>query len=505
MNAFDKHHRKGGRRWQELLARVGLGPDHGTVNLLTIVVRQGRRAQIPRMAAALAYRTIFGLIPVLVISLVVLAAFSKPEDVTVGVQKILKYAGLTQIVIDEDKLAGPMALPIEEPEAPMAPLAGVPADHRAARAAKLDQWIEGMVLRVRDIRLDAVGTVSLVMLIYAAISMMVEIEKAFNHIFLAPIGRAWTRRVPLYWTLLTLGSLCLAGSFLMQEAVQHFLDSAFAADGPVLLKRVAALVGTYGVTVGISTLLLLVAYTTVPNTRVKMMPALGGAITAAVLWEGAKWGFSEYVRYSTGTARLYGLIALLPLFLLWVYLTWIIVLAGLQMTVVLQTYGLVKGRATSFSLLASLGLVDDRPGSRLNGIVDPAAILPVMICVGERFGSGKPTDHALVATQTGVDERIVSEMLERLAGAGLLLRVAGEQEGMFTLARPPEAILATDVLGVGEKLSVIDRARAPGVMETLARTRAEAFAGRSLADMLAPARQRQAATNPANPPQASPA
>ncbi len=483
MNAFDRHHRKGPSRLAALASRLGLGADHTTMNLVTIVVRQGRRAQIPRMAAALAYRTIFGLIPVLVISLVVLAAFSKPEDVTLGVQKILKYAGLTQIVVDEDKIQGPVALPEEAPQAPLAPLAASPAERKANRAAKLDQWIEGMVLRVRDIRLNAVGTVSLVMLIYAAISMMVEIEKAFNHIFLAPVGRAWTRRVPLYWTLLTLGSLCLAGSFLLQEAVQHFLDSAIAADGPVVLKKVAAMVGTYGVTVGISTLLLLVAYTTVPNTRVKMMPALGGAVAAAILWEGAKWGFSEYVRYSTGTARLYGLIALLPLFLLWVYLTWIIVLAGLQMTVVLQTYGLVKGKATSFSLLASLGLIDDRPGSRLSGIVDPAAILPVMLCVGERFRIGKPTDHALVATQTGVDERVVSEMLERLAGAGLLLRVA-DQEGMFTLARPPETISASDVLQVGEGLSVIDRSRTPGVMEDLARARSAAFAGRTLADLL---------------------
>lgn len=494
MNAFDKHPRKGPSRLSALASRLGLGPDHTTVNLLTIVVRQGRRAQIPRMGAALAYRTIFGLIPVLVISLVVLAAFSKPEDVTLGVQKILKYAGLTQIVIDEDKLPGPVALPMEEPQAgPVAPVAAPGAVRQAARAAKLDQWIEGMVLRVRDIRLDAVGTVSLVMLIYAAISMMVEIEKAFNHIFLAPVGRAWTRRVPLYWTLLTLGSLCLAGSFILQEAVQHFLDSAIAADGPVVLKKVAAIVGTYGVTVGISTLLLMVAYTTVPNTRVKMMPALGGAVTAAILWEGAKWGFSEYVRYSTGTARLYGLIALLPLFLLWVYLTWIIVLAGLQMTVVLQTYGLVKGKATSFSLLASLGLIDDRPGSRLSGIVDPGAILAVMICVGERFRAGKPTDHALVAARTGVDERVVSEMLDRLAGAGLLLRVA-DQDGMFTLARPPESVSAGDILRLGEKLSVVTGPG--GVMDELAKARAAAFAGRTLAEMLPPSAEAAAPAAP---------
>lgn len=476
-----------------------------TIRFAAIVRRGAARAQIPQMAAALSYRTIFGLIPMIVVSLVVLAAFAKPEDVTVSMRQLMKFAGLSEIVVEERQMSVKASAPVSTPEMFEAGLTDlVPADAAASgaataasaspdesfasvagtkEAAKLDKWIEGLVDRVRSIRLDALGAVGLAMLLYAAISMMVEIEKAFNHIFMAPSGRSWTRRVPMYWTMLTLGSICMAGTFSLQEIVRAFVEARLGTDG--VFGSTMAMIGVYGVTTLISSLLLIVMYTTIPNTRVKLGSAVVGAVIAAIAWEAAKWGFAEYVRFSAGTARLYGLIALLPLFLLWVYLTWMIVLVGLQIANSLQTYGIVRERGFSASLFASLGLLDERRPVRVAGVVDPASILPVMLAVAEGFEQGRPTDHALAAKMTGLDEQVVAEMLERLAGAGMLHRVRDSNDGAYTLARSPKAILAADVLKISGDLVAVARTPTSGIMRDIAQARIDAFAGKTIADLLA--------------------
>ncbi len=478
-----------------------------TIRFAAIVRRGAARAQIPQMAAALSYRTIFGLIPMIVVSLVVLAAFAKPEDVTVSMRQLMKFAGLSEIVVEERQATPSQVMaPVSTPDmfeageptqkagSAESEVAATGADTASPdksfasvagtkEAAKLDKWIEGLVDRVRSIRLDALGAVGLAMLLYAAISMMVEIEKAFNHIFMAPSGRSWTRRVPMYWTMLTLGSICMAGTFSLQEMVRNFVATRIGTDG--VFGSTMAMIGVYGVTTLISSLLLIVMYTTIPNTRVKLGSAVVGAVIAAIAWEAAKWGFAEYVRFSAGTARLYGLIALLPLFLLWVYLTWMIVLVGLQIANSLQTYGIVRERGFSASLFASLGLLDERRPVRVAGVVDPASILPVMIAVAEGFEQGRPTDHALAAKMTGLDEQVVSEMLERLAGAGMLHRVRDSNDGAYTLARSPKAILAADVLRISGDLVAVARTPATGIMRDIAQARIDVFGNKTIADLLA--------------------
>jgi membrane protein len=241
-------------------------------------------------------------------------------------------------------------------------------------------------------------------------------------------------------------------------------------------------------TVGISTVLLLIVFMIVPNTRVQVMPALVGALTAAILWESGKWGFGRYVSYTnthdTGYSRFYGTVAILPLFMLWIYFTWIIILMGLQLASALQTNRVTNAEGFKFSVLSTFGLIDEDRQKRVK-IVDPASVLLVLIAVAERFAIGKPSDHADVASNTGIDEQAVADMLERLAGAGMLLRVAdGEQEGTYTLARPPDAISAVPVLALAQELVGSSRADASPLLASLARARNEALAGKTIADLM---------------------
>ncbi|MCW5777506.1 MAG: YihY/virulence factor BrkB family protein, partial [Phycisphaeraceae bacterium] len=185
-----------------------------TLRVAKQVALQIYRTPLPAMAAALAYRTIFGLIPVFVIGLVVLGAFATKEHVTDVVRDLLRYAGLTEIVIEPEAEAtdfgavGAGFLPIVPTEG------GAEAQEETkGAAARLDAWVEQLVLNVREVKLVAIGLTGLAMLAYAALSFVVEIERAFNRIYHAPTGRSWPRRVTQYWTMLTLGSVFLVASF----------------------------------------------------------------------------------------------------------------------------------------------------------------------------------------------------------------------------------------------------------------------------------------------------
>lgn len=394
--------------------------------------QEAQRSKLPQMAAALSYRTIFGLIPTMVVALVALKAFTTQQDLKNALATAMQYSGLTSIAVDDQPTMGPPAPPSATPE-------GDPKAHDA-KQQRLDDWIGELVQRVFSVNVGAITIVGLGALIYAALSMIVEVERAFNQVFRVPTGRSWVRRITHYWTLLTLMPLGLFATFAIGQKVTGWL--ADPAHLGALGRGQVLIVGAAGYlsTVGISTLLFLLAYTVVPNTKVKMMPALVGALLAAILWEAGKWGFTQYVRYSAGYSRLYGSIALIPLFLMWVYVTWCVALVGLNVSYYLQ-YGKAHRDAQP----------EDFSGP---AFIDPAAILSVLAVLARRFNDGEPVDARTIAKQLAIPEPMVSAMLEQLAASGHVLKVEyKDQDGFYSLARPPEKIDAEEVLKLGEALT----------------------------------------------------
>ncbi len=457
------------------------------VHIVQMIVIGMRRVQIPRMAAALSYRTIFGLIPVLVVAIVFFAAFSSQESVADQIRKIIRFAGLDRIELTSTDAEPPhpsdpgLNPELTNPTPETQPLAGPPSPAQT----RLDAWIEQAVQRVRTLPPGTLSVIAILTLVYAAISMMVDIEKSFNQIYMAPGGRSWPRRVMQYWALLTLGSLGLFSTFSIQAWAITQLDEINNIE---FVGGAIYVVARFTVPLLISTLLFFVAYATVPNTRVQFFPALIGALLAALIWEGGKYGITTYLRNAKGLSSLYGPLALVPLFLLWVYVTWIIVLSGLQVAHALQTYSTAKAAGLTRSVLETLGLVTQAAETRRTLVIDPASTLVVMCDVAGRFRAGKPSGSSIVADKTGIDERVVSEMLERLWRAGLLHRVSGgDDDGAYTLAGPPEGVRARDVLVVGEELVAVDRERAPKLLGELSAARLSVMDGRTLADLLPPA------------------
>ncbi len=473
----------------------------GRLGILRLALYSAWNAQLTRMAAALTYRTIFGLIPVLAIGVALLGAFSTEDQVRDNIRRVLQFSGLTEIQITEPP-AGEQAEGEAAPPPP-APVASDGGPKGSPSTKGLDGWIEEIVAKTRGVSYSGIAIIGLLTLVYAAISMLVEVELAFNQIFHAPGARSWGRRLTQYWTLLTLGPILLFLSFAVGERFIGWVRD-FASDAATKEWQ-SALLAAVGFlsTVCISTIMLFVVYIVVPNTRVRLLPALAGALAAAALWEIGKWGFRGYVAMG-GVSKLYGAVALVPLFMFWIYVTWLIVLSGLQLAFSIQMYREVR------ELGPSVWERFFRPRGSDPAVVDASVSLPIMAVIARRFAGGQPVRAADLGGEFALAETVVLDMLQRLAGAGLLHRVetGEENDRAFALSRPPETISAEEVLLAGDRpWDGADRCPQADLLRRTRDTRLAAVRGRTLAEVAAesPGSSLSAATAASTIPAATPA
>lgn len=461
-------------------ARAGLfaarRPADPAITTMRSAAADAQKSRLPQMAAALAYRTIFGLIPVLVVALAAVTYFASKDDVRTVVEMSLEYSGLSAIAVKPEQV-GPPA-PATEGAELSEDLSGRHESPAAAGGtpAAVDQWITKLINDISSVSLKAIGLAGAVMLIYAAMAMLVEVERAFNQIYRVPRGRSWVRRIMQYWTLLTLGPIALIATFWVG---QKFMGEArnLASQGGIELGSgtVTMTAIGYASTVAISTTFFFIAYISVPNTKVRLRPAIVGALAAALLWEAGKWGFTQYLSYFGGTAKLYGALALLPLFLLWVYFTWLIVLFGLQIAYELQ-HGRAKTRAQPISDIGPT-------------MVDPAAAIVVLSAIARGFEAGKTLDAPTIAKGIRMQEPVVRLVVSRLAERGLLHRIDGEAddaEPSYTLARSPGTIRVAEVLELGYELA--GSTEPDDAIQRLHRVQIETVGDQTLASIAAPPR-----------------
>lgn len=412
-----------------------------------VLAQAGRviaRSTITRMAAALAYRTVFGLIPVLAIGVAVLGNFASQEQVSAVITRVLELTGISEIVVR------PQGVENEE------------------GAAALDEWIQALVTKVRGISFVAIGLTGLFMLGYAAISFMVEIERSANHIYRAPTGRSWVRRVTQYWTTLTLGSIFLVGTFSVGDRFTEWIAGLGNGEGSTGASLAAQAAGAGANTV-INFVLLLFIYVTVPNARVSVRCAAAGAMLAAVGWELGKWAF-RFVVVNSMAQTLYGAIALVPLFLLWVYITWVIVLSGLQVSYMLQHFR------------AFVGTDPEREGPVL---IDPLALVRVATEVGRSFARGEKCSADRVANALELDDRATQTLLDRLVAAGVVHEVPeGREDHAYVLARPASEVSCRELLEMASELSTGGGGAEPdSPLEGVCRAQLEAASHLTLADL----------------------
>ena len=173
-------------------------------------------------------------------------------------------------------------------------------------------------------RLTAFG---LLFVIVTAIMMMATIEQTFNDIWRVRQPRKLLQRFLTYWTILTLGPFLIGVSLSLTSqlfSLQMFSDRGVFSGLRGTALQVLPMI--------FEMLTFFLLYTLVPNAPIKLRHALVGATCAALLFELAKYSFAYYVTNVPTYQTIYGAVAVLPIFQVWIYLSWLVILLGAVVT-----------------------------------------------------------------------------------------------------------------------------------------------------------------------------
>ena len=235
---------------------------------------------------------------------------------------------------------------------------------------------------------NRLGTVGLVFLVITALALMLTIDRTLNAIWRVRTPRPIAQRVLVYWSAATLGPLLLGVSLSLTSYVLS------ASRG-----LVGALPGGVSLLLGVVEFSLLAAamaglFHYVPNTHVRWRHAIAGGIFVAAGFEVAKKLLGWYLGQVPSFAVVYGAFATLPIFLVWIYLGWVIVLLGavvaayapsLKMRVARWPDGPGSRFHLAVAVLRQLDQAQTQPGHGLNASdlserlrTDPLQIEPIL-------------------------------------------------------------------------------------------------------------------------------
>ncbi len=174
-------------------------------------------------------------------------------------------------------------------------------------------------------RASTVGLVGLVFLILTAVGLFATIEHTFNAIWGVTRRRSPMARFLAFWSIITLGPSLLGVSIYLTASVREMVSV------PVFQRTTAYLLPLVLTWAAFTWL-----YVLAPHTRVRLKPALIAGVAAGSLWEAAKYAFDYYASLAVAVSKIYGSLGILPLFLAWLFLSWVIVLFGAELSYTLQ-------------------------------------------------------------------------------------------------------------------------------------------------------------------------
>ena len=263
-------------------------------------------------------------------------------------------------------------------------------------------------------KLTAIG---LVFLVVTAVMLMFTIDEGLNRIFRVRRRRPIAQRILMYWSVLTLGPVLIGSSLSMTS---FLLGASFGVLSLGALAEFILKLLPYVFTWGALTLL----YILVPYRHIDVRHALAGGLLAGVAFEVAKRAFAVYIVQFPTYTLVYGAFATLPVFLLWLYVSWLVVLVGATFTALLPGYRVITAEHKR------------PPGRELTEALDVLGVL------ARAQNDGKVLPLTFIAQQAQVMPHRCELMLERCAGLGW---VAKTERDSWVLARDADTIRVADV------------------------------------------------------------
>jgi membrane protein len=376
------------------------------LRVLTLAVRESVKDECGLRAASLTFYTLLSVVPVLGVAFGIAKGF--------GLEKLLEEQLLAQMSGQEQALE------------------------------RILGFARNML---EDARGGLIAGIGVALMIWAAVKILGQIEAALNAMWDGLPPRAWGRRFADYLAVLLIAPILMLSASGANVFIRTGLDEVAGrlglldAAGPLIVQLLRL------TPVLLAWALFTMMYAMMPNTRVRLLPALAGGALGGSLYHLVQW---VYIAFQVGAAKqnaVYGSFAALPLFLAWVQTSWMIFLFGAQIAYATQHAELWA--------CCMRGPGSGRDRRQLAGL--HAAWL-----VAGRFARGEPPPTAgELARATEVPPAVVAENLERLTRAGLLARTVSPEGEAVLPAVDPARLTLQRVLDALQENAPLDPATLP--------------------------------------------
>lgn len=359
-------------------------------HFLSTLTARFKQDRCPDMASTLTFTTLLSLVPLITIMLTIFSAFPQFADFSAYAKNIIL--------------------------ANMLPETG---------GKIITQYMQQFAENAA--RLTAVGSVFLAV---TSMLLIYNIDHAFNTIWRVSRQRTLVQRVLVYWAVLTLAPLLLGGSLSMTSWLIGMSVGNLSQLSTIVvgMLKVVPLI--------LATLAFAFLFRVVPNRFVPMQHAFIGGAVSALAFEAMSRAFALYIAHFPTYKLVYGAFASIPIFLLWVYLSWMTVLLGAVLTASLSHW------------------------RSKNGIqpLSPAVKLYYALCIlktmSESMRSGATQTLPMLSKGLLLGYDSLEELLEKMATINLVQRVIGHS---WVMVRAPEHVQAIELY----RLFVFDPAKPP--------------------------------------------
>lgn len=275
--------------------------------------QQLRQDRAGSNAAALTFRTLFSLLPILVLTAVVTRYFISDETFMNSIDEVMNW-----LHMDEVGMAA--------------------ADGAEAGSIDLEEWVSDRAREAMSVDLTGLTWLGIIIVLYAAVRLIEEVDTTFNFITRSTPGGWIRKRIWVY-----LGVLLLAPAAVI--AAGWFLERG--------VHELGELVGTWPwvvptvqtcITLVLLWWLLRLCYRAIPAREIRPRPASLGAASATILLVIGQWLLVFYVDQAVRSSPLGGSLGFVPVFMFWVYMMWLSVLYGLEITMVAQQLGDLRSK-----------------------------------------------------------------------------------------------------------------------------------------------------------------
>lgn len=296
---------------------------------------------------------------------------------------------------------------------------------------ELSEWLNAYIspTAFRGIKSGVINLIAILSLLLAAMGVFVMAERVFNHIWKVPEKRSYIQKVVAFWVVLTTSPFLILTSIWLMNFIN---PPGGLIDQMMQQYWIIRLLYNNLVPLTVSFVAFTLAYIIVPSITVKVKSAALGGLISAILWELSKKTFYLYVARIGHVTNFYKSLATIPLFLIWIYLTWVLVLWGVQLSYTFQN-------------LKILSRIYEHQNKERHYSKAYLGVL-LLVYIGKAFRNGEtvPTLEEM-GQAAGIRFELLEEAAEILVEKNFIFP-DHSHSGQYFLARDPRYIYISDVV-----------------------------------------------------------